>query len=145
MTTTVETTGPIVELRAATPEDLPLIFASWKKGASKSHAMRWSKTDAWRELNKRCPIILDRCGALVACSPEDPDYVIGWICADRSRNLVHYVYVRSQFRGFGIARLLAGASGIDPEKPIEATHWTPAAERIQYTKALRFLPRAVYT
>ena len=36
----------------------------------------------------------------LACDPDDPDTVWGWVCSDDE--LLHFIYVKSAFRGFGI-------------------------------------------
>jgi len=40
----------------------------------------------------------------LACDPGDPDTVWGWICFDGE--LLHFIYVKSAFRGFGIGGAL---------------------------------------
>ena len=39
-----------------------------------------------------------------ACDPGDPDTVWGWICFDGE--LLHFIYVKNAFRGFGIGGAL---------------------------------------
>jgi hypothetical protein len=36
----------------------------------------------------------------LACDPDDADTIWGWICFDS--DLLHFIYVKSAFRGFGI-------------------------------------------
>ena len=46
----------------------------------------------------------------LACDPSDPDTVWGYICTDD--NLLHFIYVKSAFRGFGIGGCLFRAADL---------------------------------
>lgn len=78
---------------------------------------------------------------LVACNPEDPDQIVGFVCFETPRTntprltprpIYHYCYIKELFRRRGIARQLVDASlSILAEltTPTEAwiTHWSPHA------------------
>jgi len=57
----------------------------------------------------------------LACDPDDPDTVWGYICSDG--DLLHFVYVKSAFRGFGIGGCLFRSAGL-PSGKIEISHRT---------------------
>jgi hypothetical protein len=57
----------------------------------------------------------------LACDPYDPDTVWGYICSDG--DLLHFVYVKSAFRGFGIGGCLFRSAGL-PSGKIEISHRT---------------------
>ena len=44
----------------------------------------------------------------LACDPDDPDTVWGYVCTDG--DLLHFIYVKSAFRGFGIGGCLMRAA-----------------------------------
>ena len=49
---------------------------------------------------------------ILACDPDDPDTVWGYVCTTDKVNLLHFIYVKSAFRGFGIGGGLLRASGL---------------------------------
>ena len=51
---------------------------------------------------------LARCGAIVACDPNDPDDLFGFIAAEYmdDETVIHWIHVKPSFRGFGIGRAL---------------------------------------
>ena len=57
----------------------------------------------------------------LACDPDDPDTVWGYVCSDGE--LLHFIYVKSAFRGFGIGGCLLRAIGI-PKGKIMISHRT---------------------
>jgi hypothetical protein len=65
--------------------------------------------------------ILERAKVLVAKSKESPDVTVGYIVYEEP-SLVHYIYVKRSFRGYGISRTLFLASGIS--KKFIYTHRT---------------------
>jgi hypothetical protein len=63
---------------------------------------------------------------LVACNPDNPNHILGWLCYEFTRDgrpVVHYVYVKSLWRqavkrygtAVGVATSLFAAAGIDPK------------------------------
>lgn len=80
--------------------------------------------DAIRQLLERGAQVL------VACNPDAPDHVLGWICFERTRDdrpVVHYMYTKSLFRRRGVARSLLAAAGIDPKARFFYTYRTERA------------------
>jgi hypothetical protein len=65
--------------------------------------------------------ILKRSKCLVAQSRENPDVTVGYIVYEEP-SIVHYLYVKHQFTGFGVAKLLFKESGIG--KKFSYTHRT---------------------
>lgn len=52
--------------------------------------------------------ILNRCGAIIACDPDDYDHIIGYIVAEHMHGMpiIHWVYVKHFARQMGIGRML---------------------------------------
>lgn len=57
----------------------------------------------------------------LACDPDDEDTVWGFVCADG--DLLHFIYVKSAFRGFGIGGCLFRAAAL-PSGKIVISHRT---------------------
>ena len=57
----------------------------------------------------------------LACDPDDPDTVWGYVCCDGE--LLHFIYVKSAFRGFGIGGCLLRSAGI-PKGKMMISHRT---------------------
>jgi GNAT superfamily N-acetyltransferase len=62
--------------------------------------------------------LLEKHGALVACLPERPSWIYGWMCAGGKS--LHYAFTRFEFRKQGIGRALFEVA----HKPERVTHVT---------------------
>jgi GNAT superfamily N-acetyltransferase len=71
--------------------------------------------------------ILARGNLTVACSPEDPDQILGWV-AWEDGGTVHYVYVKDPWRQDGLGRELV--EHVIGAAPWRYTHRTQAGERL---------------
>jgi len=65
---------------------------------------------------------------VLAVDPEDAQHILGWLCHEGPS--VHYVYVKSTYRGQGLARSLLAAAGLGNASALYASHWTPAVNAI---------------
>lgn len=121
-------------IRAMRESDLAFVVDSWKRsyegaaavaGCDRDH-YRAEMTTAIRRLCGRPDVTVRICTA-----PDDDDHLIGFACFRAGE--LHYVYVKQDFRGKGIARsLLQGA-------PITSyTFLSPTARR---RKGWRYTPR----
>lgn len=43
---------------------------------------------------------------IIACHPEHPEVIFGFLMFSRSRKCIHFVFVKPAFRGFGIAAMM---------------------------------------
>ena len=57
----------------------------------------------------------------LGCDPDDPDTIWGYICTDG--DMLHFIYVKSAFRGFGIGGCLLRAAGL-PDSNVITSHRT---------------------
>jgi len=71
---------------------------------------------------KRIIKILSVCDVVIAVSDEDDDLMFGF-CAYSKNNTVHYIYVKSAYRRYGIARIMLHDAGIEKNKRVTVTHW----------------------
>jgi len=61
--------------------------------------------------------ILTKCTLLVACDPDDPDVIWGYVAFNAENPVLHFVYVKGAFRRMGIGtRLLDEAFRLFPEE-----------------------------
>ena len=65
--------------------------------------------------------IIHKSTITLACDPDDPDTVWGYVCSDGE--LLHFIYVKSAFRGFGIGGCLLRSAGI-PKGRMMISHRT---------------------
>lgn len=96
--------------RYAQPQDTPFIFDSWVNSNRKSPANKGIKkaklyTNAQRQLIGK---ILSRSKCIVCADYQDPIKTIyGYVVFKEGReSVLHYLYVKQDFRGFGIAKKL---------------------------------------
>ena len=65
--------------------------------------------------------IIHKSTITLACDPDDPDTVWGYVCCDGE--LLHFIYVKTAFRGFGIGGCLLRSAGI-PKGRMMISHRT---------------------
>ena len=65
--------------------------------------------------------IIHKSTITLACDPDDPDTVWGYVCTDG--DLLHFIYVKSAFRGFGIGGCLLRAADL-PDSNVVTSHRT---------------------
>ena len=114
---------PNVILRQYRPADRAVVCDVWLQSYYKhaSQWLGWIGFDAFRALYM--PIIcalLDRSRVRVACLRDDESAVVGWLCM--SDKLLHYVWVRAEWRRSGLGTWLAHDLAAD------AMHYTHETE-----------------
>ncbi len=119
--------GPAILLRAAENQDVPFIISSWLR-SNRDGPIGKVLTDTvyYREFKPLVQVLMSVVHVIVACDPERPEQVYGWICGERleGKIVVHFAYVKQGWRGWGIARRLLGALGYQSPEPIIATFVT---------------------
>jgi GNAT superfamily N-acetyltransferase len=114
---------PPIVIRAMVPGDLPLVLDSWVR-TSRS-ADPWAPTQTHDVAMGRHLERLTACASVwAAANREDADRVLGWICAEPSRGLLHWVWVREPWRRAGIASALVGAVARECQGPLMFTGWS---------------------
>ena len=116
--------------RAASP-----VLSSWCTNGRRGTQAYWD----W--VNQYVNRMLERCTVRVACNPHGEDHLWGWLCHEGP--VVHYVWVRLEYRRRGIATaLLLEALGPRAQDELICSHWTKACEQIQTKIRLRYCPSA---
>lgn len=121
-------------IRRATSDELPYCRATWITSMLRGRrAFGASRT----KLAHNIELLLESQPVLVGAYPgEDPatrpEDIAGWICYTplASSAVLHWIYVRDQFRGAGIGRALVEAAGIDITRTVLYTQHTKAAAKL---------------
>lgn len=123
-----ETSPAKVNIRPFNQSDLSFIFGTWLN--SYYYGSRFTekikKTIYFDHHHQIIQRIIDhpKTDILVACSDEDQNTIFGYLVAqDYLKPIIHYLYIKGPFQGFGIARELVLESGLNPND-CYFTHWT---------------------
>ena len=119
-----------MNLRQANQNDFNFVansyLKSYRHGPETKHLINDIYFDVYKErLNK----MLDSGQVTVACSPEDPDQILGYLIHGlaHGKSVLHYIYVKHTFRRLGVARALLAAT--IPEFGMRMTMCTHTARR----------------
>ena len=125
----------LFQLRPYTPEDIPFIHNSW--GTSYYRCSGANKVVDSRTFHERHRPLREAffhrptAAVIVACDKSDPWLIVGWIALEQIPEavVVHYVSVKSAFKGQGIAKWMF--SQVNKVSPVTAyTHKTKDAKAI---------------
>ena len=122
-----------VRLRTLTEEDSPFIFNSWLKSYRFSHfGEKITNTIYFEDHHKIIDNILKKNQVIIACNPEDPSQLYGYIVAGREDSILvlHFVYVKHTFRNMGIGKTLLDAGGHSSDVASVYTHHTRMADKL---------------
>lgn len=98
--------------------DLPFIANSWVRHyAHSSTAKMIDPTIYFEEQSRLIDRLAQRSRFVIAANRHDPRQIFGWLCGERvtvdadrwaalMMPVVHYLYVKDAYRGFGIGRRL---------------------------------------
>jgi len=128
----------MLPVRDARVSDHAFIIDAWKRSFEGAAAVRLCDRDHYRvEMQHVIKKLLGKPDVftLVAYDPEDEDHLVGFACwtRDDMGAELHYVYVKKDFRGRGIARALIGNAPI--------TRYTFLSPTARPRKGWRFTPR----
>jgi ribosomal protein S18 acetylase RimI-like enzyme len=102
-----------LRVRPAKATDMPFVHDSWRRSFEGAPAVRLADREHLRvEMRRVINRLCDHATVLVACDTTDEDTLVGFAAFTErdGRSELHYVYVKKDFRGMGIARsLLANA------------------------------------
>lgn len=122
-----------LKIRNVTNEDVPFIFNSWLKSFRETGFMAngISNTVYYDGHHKIIQKILQRSEIWVACDERYPDQIFGYAVAERIDGIfvLHYVYVKHNFRKTGIAKVLLSMFKHDRDQASCCTHLTRLTDR----------------
>lgn len=91
-------------------------------------------------MHARVHRVLGRSRTLVATLPDDDDHALGFVAGEG--DVLHYVYVRPQRRGYGLGRDLL-AAWYAHGSPVECSHLSRQGRKLAEALRLRYNPLAV--
>jgi hypothetical protein len=83
--------------------EMPFIYSSWLKSNRKSPMTADVRNDVYFSYHHRLIERLVERGATIQVAKSE-GVIVGWICSEGP--VLHYVYVKSAFRDFGVAKKL---------------------------------------
>jgi GNAT superfamily N-acetyltransferase len=98
-----------IQIRYAGKEDEAFIFATWLNSYRKSGFARNIRSSVYfPNHHKLVTALVGKSMVVVATNPEDDAHIYGWACAEVGMEMpiVHYVFVKELYRGFGIGKKL---------------------------------------
>lgn len=120
-------------IRQIQKEDYPIIFNSWLKSYSKDFVKHKNVPSHIYYQGQHILIekLLENSEVLVAADEEDQSIVLGY-CVGNIVNdvfVVHYLYVKKDFRGMKIATKMLEFAGVKQDSSIVYTHYTPSGAK----------------
>lgn len=94
-----------VALRPMAPADRNFVRKSWLRSYAASAQARIAGRAYWTGHHDLIERLLERASVRVACSSTHAGTIVGFACVGWPSTL-HYVYVREEFRRYGVARRL---------------------------------------
>lgn len=131
----------LVAIRDFLPGDKNFVFATWLRGLYYGDSwFREVKKDVFMDNYHRfIERLLETPGVQVkvACLKNDPEVILGYSVVSELAPVLHWVFVKTAWRGIGIAKSLV------PEGVTTITHATKLGLSISKRKDLVFNPWAV--
>lgn len=107
----------LIEVRAAEKDDKNFVIHSWLRSLRSFEPFYRTMTGEtfFREHTKRVENALDRGYCLVVCPRDHPKIIAGYIVWETriDDTIIHYVYIKEQYRKMGIASLLMDTVNTD--------------------------------
>lgn len=111
-------------VREAIESDHACIYATWLNSYrhNSSFAARIGNSVYFASQHSVIERLLERGRVLVATIEEDPDVILGWCCYEPHNDeiegleipaVIHYVYVKPNFRKSGVAKSLLDGARLD--------------------------------
>jgi hypothetical protein len=138
--------APLFTLRELQPDDVSFIFNSWLKSHRDSPTVAGVPNGIYYAAHHA---IIERClkhpqaRVLVACNSEDSGQIFGYVVGEQQAGatILHWLYVKHPFRGFGVARSLEGALlGTSRPETVFYTHRVKQTERLLKNRAYVYHP-----
>jgi hypothetical protein len=121
-------------IRAVSGNDIPLIYSTWLKSyqCDSNVGLSVSKSVFFENYRLIVDQILEKntTEILIACSNDDPNVIYGYLIAEPSENILHYIFVKEPFRNFKIAKSLFNQAFHDGMGVVIITHSTYSAKEL---------------
>jgi GNAT superfamily N-acetyltransferase len=120
-------------LRDSLPSDEPWIFSSWLRQLRRERSYELVANEQLFDAgHRRIERLLRSSRTVVAVDPVASENLLGYLCADDAA--VHWCYVKSVYRGFGLGRVLldvARHEELHAGLPIVCSHVTHGVWRLR--------------
>jgi GNAT superfamily N-acetyltransferase len=129
----------VYTLRPSYENDLKFLLNSWSISHwhKNTYHKKCSPFNSYREMmNKRIiDIIKSNAQVIIACDPDNLDNIYAYIVYNKiiKNPIIHWIYVKSEYRNKGLGKALIGKTGINPYLPIVITHISNTACEIMKT------------
>jgi GNAT superfamily N-acetyltransferase len=136
----------LFDLVPATDVAKNFIFATWLKSYQvNSPFAKGIPSDVFfkghhtllERIFERNPVVI------LATPPGEPDVILGYVVAEPSEDVIHYVYVKPAVRRYGVAKALVEATGITLQGTY--THKTFVLRQIPGITEMTFNPYRLYS
>lgn len=118
-------------IREPFKDDISFIYATWLNSLYTDSWMRSIRKSVYFDNYKKVlDRILLRAKITIACKPDDPTVIFGYLISEPG--IVHYSFVKDAFRKLGVAKSLYKHVFPNGEKP-EITHKTRCLDYILTT------------
>lgn len=123
-----------VEIVEATEDAIPFIMSTWVMSYRQSRWIEAIPSNVYCGSQRQLAERLIANGIVkIARWTKHPEQYYGWICYNRSRMglVVHYCYVKNNFRRKGIGKALLLATDYKRGEPFTATHYPRIADPVK--------------
>jgi GNAT superfamily N-acetyltransferase len=121
-------------------DDTELLFSSWLKSNLANVAYKQMPPETyWYQHHRIIESYMDDATTawVIAHAPDDPRFIYGWICGQVARRpdesvspVVHFVYVKQDFRRLGVASQLLKLMGVNQHVAAITTHRTARGDQL---------------
>ena len=123
-------------LRAFIPSDVNYVLKTFLRDMHYSKSRLTPDKVFYEDLQNVFMSLTHRADAWIACDPNDPNFIHGFVVGrtfpDINACVVHYAFVRREFRRLGIGKeLLKGLGFIEGKHEVVATHTSPILEKFK--------------
>ena len=122
----------LIDIRAATPEDYNFIRATFMRGVYYGNS--WFEMMPKDVFMRHYKTVIENfltspsCAIRVASPKNEPDLIIGYSILSKDFSIVHWVYVKKDWRGKKVGKALL------PSAPTSVSHLTDALKDVLKTK-----------
>jgi len=112
-------------LRDAIQEDLAFVYNSWLKQYRNSPFTVGMGNDLYYSQHRRViDAILNKSDIKVICDAEDTNKIYAWACGEKfDTPLMHFIYVKRDYRGKGLSKMLLSEFGWEEGSHVVSTHY----------------------
>lgn len=119
-----------IHIRHAVPSDENMIYSFWVNSVSDMYSRR-NIPKAWVKAAQRALIakILKKSDVLIGCDIHNDDQVFGYMVANLTGGVLHWIYTKNDFRNYKVADRLVGRL-LSNHETIVCTHPTPIVRKL---------------